>query len=42
MKYKKNIRKNKDESKKPDQLQLIKNNLKLDGCLREFDFEEID
>ena len=28
-------------SKKPQQLKLIKDNLKVDGCLKDFNFEEI-
>lgn len=35
-------KKQKEKSKKPEQLQLIKDNLKVDGCLSDFDFEEIE
>lgn len=34
-------KKQKEKSKKPEQLQLINNNLKLDGYLSSFKFEEI-
>jgi len=34
-------KKQKEKSKKPEQLQLIKDNLEVDGCLKDFDFEEI-
>jgi len=35
--YKKQV----EKSKKPEQLQLIKDNLEVDGCLKDFDFEEV-
>ena len=35
-------KKQKDESKKPEQFQLIKDNLKRDGCLIDFDFKDIE
>ena len=35
-------RKQEDASVKSDQLQLIKDNLEVDGCLKDFDFEVID
>jgi len=34
-------KKQKDESKKPEQFQLIKESLRLDGCLKSFIFEEV-
>jgi len=35
------LKKDKEKSKKPIQMQLIKDNIKLDGCLRSFHFEEV-
>lgn len=35
------LKKGKEMSKKPIQMQLIKDTIKLDGCLRSFNFEEV-